>query len=146
MPNRSNPFDDIERMVESMSEQFGGFNPGALTPGGAAPVDVVDTGETFEVTVDLPGFSPEEIDLRVIEATTLVISAESDAEETAESESEDAIVVRSERSSRSVERSITLPAAVDEEAAEAAYEQGVLVVTLPKREVESDEGESIPVN
>jgi len=141
MPDRSNPFDDIERMVETMSEQFGGFDPAALTRGAGAPVDVVDTGETFEVTVDLPGFETADIDLRVIEATTLVISADSETETT----DEDAIVVRSERTARSVERSITLPAAVEEDAAEATYEHGVLSVSLPKREV-SDEGESIPVN
>lgn len=142
MPDRSNPFDDIERMVETMSEQFGGFDSGALTPGGGAPVDVVDTSETFEVTVDMPGFETSDIDLRVIEGTTLVISADSESETTDEG---DAVVVRSERTTRSVERSITLPAAVEEERAEATYENGVLTVSLPKREV-SDEGESIPVN
>ncbi|AWB27611.1 Hsp20/alpha crystallin family protein [Halococcoides cellulosivorans] len=145
MPSRSNPFDDIERMVESMSEQFGGFDPGKLALGGAAPVDIVDTGETFEVTVDLPGFEPDDIDLRVIEGTTLVIGADSASEADVEETADDAIVVRSERSTRSVERSITLPAAVEEAAAEASFDHGVLTVTLPKREV-TTEGESIPVN
>jgi len=97
--------------------------------GTAPPVDIVDNSVRIFVAIDLPGFKEEEIRLRGDEFT-LIISAERPDER-----EEGRSVVLSERPKR-VERAVTLPAAVDIEAATASYEDGVCTVTLPKTSTE----------
>jgi HSP20 family protein len=137
MSIRRNPFRELERMFEQMSRQFEEasgqwedrpFDFG-FTSGESMSVDVADRGETFEVTADLPGFSKDDISVTVKD-TRLTIAAESETE--AEESEED--YLRRERSRRSMSRSVTLPDPVDESAVAATYRNGVLTVTLPKRE------------
>jgi HSP20 family protein len=147
MSIRRNPFRELERMFEQMSRQFEEasgqwedrpFDFG-FTSGESMSVDVADRGETFEVTADLPGFSKDDISVSVRE-TRLTIAAESETE--AEESDED--YLRRERSRRSMSRSVTLPDPVDESAVAATYRNGVLTVTLPKREA-TDTGTHIEV-
>jgi HSP20 family protein len=137
MSSRRNPFEELERMIERMNRQLeAATGSGRDLPaggGGSASVDVVDAGDAFEVTVDLPGFEKEDIELRV-DGNRLHLSAE---RETEREEGEDRYV-RRERSRRSVSRSLTLPGEVAEAEVEAHYRNGVLTVTLPK--ADRDEG------
>lgn len=128
MPFRGdNPFEEIEQLIERMSEQFGeGAFAGAA---GSLLVDVEDRDDAFVVTADVPGFSKDEIDVTLADRT-LRIAADHEA---AEAETE-ADYVRRERRRTAASRSIRLPAAVEEDGITATYEHGVLTVTLPKRE------------
>jgi HSP20 family protein len=123
-------FEQMSRQFEEASGQWEDrpFDFG-FTSGESMSVDVADRGETFEVTADLPGFSKDDISVSVRE-TRLTIAAESETE--AEESDED--YLRRERSRRSMSRSVTLPDPVDESAVAATYRNGVLTVTLPKRE------------
>lgn len=126
---RRNPFEELEQLFERMSQQVEPGEWGALRRDGVS-VDVVDLGDELEVTVDLPGYEREDIELTLSEGT-LRIEAE---RETEQEEREDADVryVRRERRRESVSRSIRLPEAVEEDEATARYQNGVLTVTLPK--------------
>lgn len=135
--SRRNPFDEIERFFERMSEQFEDFDDfGSLETAwpGQLKVDVADYGDEYEVTADLPGFSKDEIDVELAE-DRLHISA--DREEETE-ESEPGRYVRKERKSRSMSRSVTIPEPIEESAVEASFRNGVLTVTLPKAEGSED--------
>lgn len=134
-----NPFDDLERMIDRMTRQFEGFEPTA----GGVSVDVVDRGDEFVVSADLPGYDREDIDVELSE-TTLRVSAERDEESDEERETEAGEYLRRERTRRSTSRSVRLPERVDEDATSATYEAGVLRVTLPKLRT-SDEGTNIPI-
>lgn len=140
MTPRSNPFEEIERLFENMSRQFeeaswswGDREPFARLSTGfeTMAVDVVDHDDEFVVTVDLPGFDRDEVDVRVIDHR-LTIEADHDEE----TEDSDETYLRQERRHRELSRTITLPDAVDEDAVRARMHNGVLTVTCPKIEVE----------
>ncbi|PSP16467.1 heat-shock protein [Halobacteriales archaeon QH_10_67_13] len=101
------------------------------------PVDLYDAGETLIVAVDLPGRSAEGIDISLVEDRTLRIVADGPTDP-------DGRRVRGERTHRSLDRSLTLPAAVDPAEATARYERGVLTVKLAKRSGD-DEGTEIAI-
>lgn len=130
-----NPFDDLERMIDRMTQQFEGFEPLS----GGVPVDVVDLGDEFEVTADLPGYERDDIEVELSE-TTVRIGADSEDEREVESGE----YLRRERTTRASSRSVRLPERVDEEGTSATYEAGVLRITLPKLAA-SEEGTDIPI-
>ena len=120
-------------MFERMNDQFGQFDQMPVPATQSLSIDLADADDAFEVTADLPGYDREDIDLSVADRT-LRISAERD-ESTEEGEDN---YLRRERRRRSVSRSLTLPEEVEEDAASAAYTNGVLTVTLPKATGDGD--------
>ncbi len=143
MDRRSDPFDDLERMLERMGEQFGDMQPEF----GAArvPVDLRETEDRFVLTAEVPGFAAGDIDLQISDGRRVDITGERETEREAEGEDEQGRFVTRERHRDALERTVTLPEAVDEEAAEASYNAGVLTVSLPKRSAD-EEGTDIPVS
>jgi len=142
MPEKSNPFEELDELIERMNDQFGELS--RTFEGGNVlseiSVDVADTGEEIVVTADLPGFAEDDIDLRADqESITLSADAETEAVE------EDAHYHRQERSHQSVSRRVRLPEAVDAAAATASYTNGVLTVTLPKLDPDAPGGHEIDV-
>ena len=120
---------------EIFSDYFnrGGWSvaPGsAATPSVLARTDVVDRGDNFAITVDLPGVRKDDIRVTV-EGNRVAIAAETKSEtQTKDGEK----VLHSERRAASYARSLELPVEVTEESADASYENGVLHLTLPKRQ------------
>lgn len=139
MDRPDNPFTDLERMIERMTEQFDeaatswGEEVGDMA-GSQPAVDVVDGSEEVVVTVNMPGFSQADIDLRVSDRTLRIEAQRSD-----ETEADRGEFVRRERKRSSTSRSVRLPADVDAGAASATLQNGVLTVTLPKEETEDSQ-------
>jgi len=93
--------------------------------------DVIEKGDVFEVRLEIPGVNKEDIDVQ-IDGAVVSIKAESKSEDKlADGER----VLHSSRVTRSWARSITLPVELADDRAEAAYENGVLTLTLPKKDV-----------
>ncbi|SFL24373.1 HSP20 family protein [Halogranum rubrum] len=130
MPNRSNPFKDIEELFDRMGR---GFEPSGIGMRDVA-VDVSETDEDVVVTADLPGYEKSDIDVTAADGRLTIAAARDETSET-----EDTHYHRRERTHREVRRSLHLPADVEETAANATYQNGVLTVTLPK--VQSDDEE-----
>ncbi len=101
------------------SEDFG---PATLT------MDVVETGESFVVKAAVPGVDPKDVDISVDE-DILTIKGEFSHREEKEEEN----YLRREIRSGSFQRQLRLPPTVDPEKAEAAFEHGLLTLTLPKK-------------
>lgn len=94
-----------------------------------ARMDVIDKGASYEVHVDLPGVKKDDINV-TIEGPRVSIAAETKTErETKNGER----VIHSERYQANYARSFELPSEVTEDGAQAAFENGVLKLTLPKR-------------
>ncbi len=97
----------------------------------AARFDVVEKTDRFEAGIEIPGVGKDDIDVQ-IDGASVRVKAEV---KTADAAEEGTKVLHSNRVTRSWLRAFTLPAEVDEARAEAAYQDGVLTLTLPKKEV-----------
>jgi len=132
MPDRPDPFSEIEQFIEEFVELGSPLDH-------QIPVDVLDSDEELVVLADLPGRDRSDIDVQLEDSRKLHLAAGA-----TEDDHEGRYVTR-ERGTDAVDRTLRLPAAVDEGDTEAGYEDGVLTVRLPKLTGESD-GTDIPVN
>ena len=97
------------------------------TAAGEIKTDITDTGDAFKLESDLPGVKKEDIKIG-LENDRLTIKAERRNEH----EEKDKSYVRCERSYGSFTRSFDV-SGIDTSAISAAYNDGVLTLTLPKR-------------
>lgn len=93
--------------------------------------DVKETDEGYEVDVDLPGFSKDEIHLD-LNSGYLTISTEKSLEKTHENQS--GKMLRQERYSGVMQRSFYVGQQLTEEDVKASYESGVLHICVPKKD------------
>ncbi len=89
--------------------------------------DVRETDKTIELRLDVPGVTPEKIDVK-LEGNRLTITAERDAT------TDEKGWLRRERATGNFERSFTLDETLVGSEPAASYKHGVLTVTIPKRE------------
>jgi HSP20 family protein len=93
------------------------------------PLDIREKDDGFDVRAEMPGIKPEDVHLTVRD-DRLMIRAESKAEE----ERKEGDWVVKERRAGTYFRSVGLPAAVNVDKANARFENGVLLLSLPKSE------------
>ncbi|RBI59691.1 hypothetical protein DMJ13_21400 [halophilic archaeon] len=99
-------------------------------------INLLERDEEFVLTAAVPGFSPDEVDVSLIDEE---LQIEATQEESEEQEEEGQYVMRERR--RSMSRSIPLGAQIaEDEEISAHYENGVVTIQLPKAE---PEGESV---
>jgi HSP20 family protein len=97
---------------------------------GTAPaVNVVENENGFRVEVAAPGFQKADFKLN-LEGNRLTISSEKEQKEDEKSEK----YTRREFAYVSFQRTFTLPTSVDAEKIGATYQDGILVVELPRKE------------
>jgi HSP20 family protein len=131
---RWDPFREAVSLRDAMNALFQDsfVRPsGPLAQGGGAtlPLDVSENENEFVVKASLPGIKPEDVQITV-HGETLTIQGQSKFEE----EKKDERWHIRERRAGSFQRSIVLPVPVDSDKAQAAFEHGVLTLTLPKSE------------
>lgn len=121
---RSDPFRDVDRLFQQLwSAQQNGPRPMAM------PMDAYRKKDSFLLQLDLPGVTPESIELTV-EDGVLIISAERPAPP----KGEDVESVIAERTFGTFTRQVVLGKTLDSERIEANYEGGVLTVAIPVAE------------
>ncbi len=137
MSQPTNPFTELTHAFERMQEQFEeiarNWNEEPLKlESSMSPVnvDLEDRDEELVLTAELPGFDPEDIEVRVTDRT---LRLEAEYEETKEYE-ESGEYIRQERHRASAVRSVSLPEPVETDDILASYENGVLTVRMPKSE------------
>jgi HSP20 family protein len=101
-------------------------NPTAPT---VPPVNIRETDQSFEVELSAPGKAKEDFNIE-LDNDLLTISSEFKTENTVE----EGKFTRREFSHSSFRRSFTLPETVKEDDIKASYENGILKISLPKRE------------
>ena len=122
-------FDRMSRQFEDVAGQWGGGEGAPLWSRGDVAVDLLDDGDAFVVTIDVPGFDRDDVDLRVSDQTLWV---EGDRSEATSEEEES--YLRRERRHESMRRSIRLPEPVKPGEVTAKLRNGILTVTIPKAE------------
>ncbi len=92
-------------------------------------VNIIEGKEDFRIEVAVPGLDKKDFKID-LNNNVLVISSEKEVK----NEQNDEKYMRKEFSYSSFQRSFTLPNSVDAEKINAAYKDGVLNVTIPKKE------------
>lgn len=119
--NVRNEFDRLFDRLGPEGTDFSGWVP---------TVDVRETNDALLIEAELPGLTPDDVDVRV-ENGVLTISGEKRREVEKEKDDSYRLV---ERCYGRFERSFTLPRGVDAEKVSAEFSNGVLTVSLPKAE------------
>ena len=94
------------------------------------PVNIVDKDAAFVIEMAAPGFEKADFNVK-LENNILTISTEK--KETASETTEK--IVRQEFSKKSFKRSFTIDEKIDTENINAKYENGILKLELPKKEI-----------
>ncbi|MGB7767996.1 MAG: Hsp20/alpha crystallin family protein [Verrucomicrobiia bacterium] len=121
--------DELDRLFES-----------PLT-GWAPALEVHEDKDNFTIRVEVPGLKREDIAVS-LQDDALVISGERKEEKI----NEGTEVHRQERFYGKFQRALTLPAPVAADKVKAAYQDGVLTVTLPKAEEAKPKQIDVSVN
>ncbi len=149
---RRSPEEDVflslQREMNRMFDEFFAFpfRTGSLLPnvesfGDFAPrLDIHETDDQYEVTVELPGMNEDDIHV-AIDHGVLTISGEKHAEK----EDKGKKYYRIERAYGAFHRAVPLPGAVDEDKVRATYRKGILRVVLPKAESEKSKTRRIRI-
>jgi len=120
-----------DEMDEVLSQFRGNWN-GDGSPAELMRIPSLDLSEgdnEFQITMDLPGVKPDEIDIDIT-GDRVRISGEHKEEK----EEKGRTFHRIERRVGTFCRSVDLPCAVKDDKAAAEYKDGVLRITLPKAE------------
>lgn len=133
---RFDPFREVLTLRDAMNRLFedsvvrpSSVQASQLGSGYGLALDVEESGDNYTVRASLPGFRPEDVQVQVV-GDTLSISAQHSSEQ---EHNENNYLLR-ERRIGSVSRTITLPQRVQSDQAQAAFDNGELVLTLPKAE------------
>lgn len=128
-----------EEMRQLFSRFFGEGQELSWPTGGLGSLDLSETDKQVEVRLDLPGVDAKDIDIQIRDKI-LVVSGERKEEK----EEKDKTHHRIERRYGSFSRSVTLPTAVNEDAVDAQYRDGVLTIKMPK--IEESKARKIKIN
>jgi spore coat protein M/HSP20 family protein len=101
-----------------------------LMPSRFPAVDIVENDDAYILEAELPGYKQEEVKVNV-EKHVLKLSSTKQSKK----EEKDKKRLVSERYYQSFERAFTLPEDVDEEKIEGHFSDGLLKLTLPKKEI-----------
>ncbi len=94
------------------------------------PVNITEKPAVYEVELSVPGFEKSDFTVK-LDGNILNISTEKKEEKAEESDK----MIRREFSYRSFKRSFTLDEKIDGENIVAKYENGILKLELPKKEI-----------
>ena len=128
---RWEPLHDLVTLRQAMDRLFDdsfvklphGVDGDTVTPA----IDIYETGEKIGIRAFMPGIKPEDIDVNITTGG-VVIKGESKSEK----ETREADYVRRECHYGNFERTIALPQGLKIDKAEAAMENGVLTLEIPK--------------
>ncbi len=132
---RFEPFRELMSLQDRLNRLFNesyrpqGEDDWALGGTWAPAVDIYEHENNIVIKAELPGVDPKDVDIR-LDNNVLTVKGERKLDHEVKKES----YHRVERSYGAFTRSFTLPTTVDPSGIKAEYKDGVLRVTLPKRE------------
>ncbi|HDQ13320.1 MAG TPA: Hsp20/alpha crystallin family protein [Sediminispirochaeta sp.] len=129
---RYDPFEYLQNEINRIFDRdlWGWSEQGGLFDNGFTPaVDVRDNDDNIEVRCDLPGVEKDDLDISISGQSLTIKGEKKDSKEEKNGE-----YYHRESWSGSFQRSITLPDTVDPDKSSAEMKNGVLTLTLPKKE------------
>ena len=133
---RWDPWTDVVSLRDAMDRLMNesvlrSRGDGAFQSNGGPPLDIHEEGDNFVVSAQLPGVSPDEVEITVL-GDSLRIRGERQEQQQRGGEGK-RWIVREQRYG-SFERLVRLPSGVKADGADADYKDGILTITLPKAE------------
>jgi HSP20 family protein len=107
--------DDVDRITNLHLASDG------LTP----KVDIFDTGDAYQLMIEVPGVSQENLEVAIQGSSVIVAGLREPIDDTLR-------IISSERPRGHFQRTVQLPSEVERERTTAHLQEGVLVLTLPK--------------
>jgi HSP20 family protein len=135
----SDPFADLRREFDAMLDRTTRTWPGA-DAGFSAPVNIAETADAVEVSVELPGVDEKDVAID-IDGDRLVIAGEKKAEEKREDKNWRVM----ETSYGSFQRIIGLPFTPEAEQCDARFDKGVLRVKIARPKDMKAQGRRIEI-
>jgi HSP20 family protein len=138
MPNlvRWDPFSELASLQDRVNQLFRttgsvgrGTEPSLLSANFVPPVDIYEDDHNITVQAEIPGVDEKDLDIR-LENNVLSISGERKLENEEKKDN----FHRIERQYGRFTRSFTLPSGVDPDSVNAEFDNGILKVTIAKRE------------
>src|SRR5262245_26647957 len=123
------PFHEFNRLARMSGFPERDWEKAMSTTAWNPYVDIFENEEAVVVKAELPGMKAREIEVR-LENNVLMIKGERHFEKETKEEN----YHRVEREFGTFNRTFTLPASVNEEKVVAEYKDGILKITLPKKE------------
>lgn len=120
---------DLDTLMRGVFGREGGGQAATAAPYTPYGVDIREDADHIYVEAELPGFKKEEIDV-TLENSTLTIAAERRVNQ---EEKKGEWLLNERRYARFL-RSFTLPPTVDESSVQAKLNEGILTITINKRE------------
>lgn len=114
---------EVNRLFEGVFNEGGSSYP---------PLDVMVGDSSVVLRAEVPGMSPEHLDLSVT-GSTVTLKGERSTEE---SDAQGSKYLRRERGVGAFSRTVELPFPVEAERVQADYKHGILTVTLPRAEAD----------
>ena len=126
---------NLERCVDEAFAELihGPWRSSPLAAGWQPAIEVRETSGEYLVLVDVPGLSPEEVNVYV-EDQTLVIHGK----QTSQWRGQAGAMIYTERVQGEFVRRIPLPGAVERSLLRSSFAQGLLLVRLPKRRARAE--------
>ncbi|WP_320127710.1 Hsp20/alpha crystallin family protein [uncultured Sphaerochaeta sp.] len=122
--NHQNPASNFESLFNDIWSDWG------VSSSKIPPVDIYETDAAYVLEAELAGYKKDEVQVNV-DKHVLRLSSTKKSEKTADGKK---ALVR-ERYYKEFERAFSLPEDVEEEKIEGEFTDGVLSVTLPKKEL-----------
>jgi len=126
---RYNPFHEVVSLREAMDRLFeDSFIPRTGVNDRGVAANLYETADGFILQLPMPGVNPDEVEITVQQEALNI------KWQTSVTTPEGATVHWNGFTSGQYQQSFTLPAAINSEKVEASYENGVLILNLPKAE------------
>ena len=132
MPNKlylDDVFDDF--MFPTMKDDFGKMK-----------CDIYEKDGAYHLEMDVPGFDKKDVQIEIDDNDYLTITAEKNTEDTEEDEKKN--YIRKERNYGKYQRSFYV-GGVDKENIQANFENGILKISMPKKEEEKSSKKTIEI-
>jgi HSP20 family protein len=130
LAQRNDPLTYLQSQINRMFDDFWGGSRSLMERSAFSPqLDVKETDKEIQICAELPGIETKDLDVELTDDELTIRG-----EKRSERESDEKGRYWSERTYGSFERTIPLPSEVDGEKTKSEFKNGVLRITLPKRE------------
>ncbi len=134
---RFDPVKGFETITRKMSDMVNEFEKGfSFEYGGFAPrIDISEDDKNLFINAELAGLKKEDVKVKINDEGVLCISGEKKRDEKFQSENN--TLIRIERSYGAFNRSFMLPENINKDSIKAKFDNGVLEISLEKKEPEA---------